>query len=183
VAEAARHGLSNPAIARRLGVSLDAVKQHLASVLQKLALPSKADLRRWSGVRRDSRLYAKETIMASGSALGTIGQIARRVTDVGEAERWYRDTLGLRHLYSFAPMAFFDCGGVRLLLTEGEGPGDSLLYFKVDDIQGAQRALTERGVSFTHAAHLVHRHPDGVEEWMAFFTDNEGRPLALMAQV
>jgi len=43
--------------------------------------------------------------------------------------------------------------------------------------------LETRSVKFTHAPHMIHRHEDGTEEWMAFFEDNECRPLALMTQV
>lgn len=184
VVDAVRHGLTNPDIARRLGVSLDAVKYHVANALHKLALDSRAELRRWDGIRRDSALAKKETTMEQAMALGPIGQIARTVADVAAARRWYADVLGLRHLYSFGNLAFFDCDGVRLFLSEGEAEtASSLLYFRVDDIRAAHAELGQRGVAFTHAPHLIHRHPDGTEEWMAFFTDNEGRPLALMSQV
>ena len=184
VVDAVRHGLTNPDIARRLGVSLDAVKYHVANALHKLALDSRDQLRRWDGIRRDSALAKKETTMEQAMALGPIGQIARTVADVAAARRWYADVLGLRHLYSFGNLAFFDCDGVRLFLSEGEAEtASSLLYFRVDDIRAAHAELGQRGVAFTHAPHLIHRHPDGTEEWMAFFTDNEGRPLALMSQV
>ncbi len=92
--------------------------------------------------------------------------------------------LGLQHLYSFGKLAFFDCGGLRLFLSEGEGAAaDSIIYFRVDDIRSAHVALEARGVEFTHAPHMIHRHDDGTEEWMAFFKDNENRPLAIMAAV
>jgi catechol 2,3-dioxygenase-like lactoylglutathione lyase family enzyme len=105
------------------------------------------------------------------------------VKDIAAAERWYGEVLGLRHLYSFGKLAFFDCGGTRLFLSEGEGEAGSILYFRVPDIHAAQAALEARGVAFRGAPHLIHRHEDGTEEWMAFFDDDEGRPLALMAQV
>jgi methylmalonyl-CoA/ethylmalonyl-CoA epimerase len=54
---------------------------------------------------------------------------------------------------------------------------------RVDDIGAAFTELTARGVEFKGAPHLIHRHPDGTEEWMAFFKDPEGRFLALMSQV
>jgi hypothetical protein len=53
----------------------------------------------------------------------------------------------------------------------------------VPDIAAAHAALTARGVKFTHAPHMIHRHADGIEEWMAFFEDPDTRPLALMSQV
>jgi hypothetical protein len=53
----------------------------------------------------------------------------------------------------------------------------------VADIRAAYDTLSARGVQFTAAPHLVHRHADGTEEWLAHFNDPEGRPLAIMAQV
>lgn len=183
VAEAVRHGLTNPQIARRKGVSLDAVKYHVANALQKLGFASRAELRRWNGVRRDSHLYAKETDPMPDMTLGAIGQIARSVKDIAAARLWYGEVLGLPHLYSFGNLAFYDCGGVRLMLSEGDsGPAESILYFQVDDVRTAHAALEGRGVAFTNAPHIIHRHDDGTEEWMAFFQDEEGRTLAIMAQ-
>ena len=184
VVEAVRHGMTNSEIARRRGISLDAVKFHVANILLKLGLTKRAELRRWNGVRRDSNLFATETDMDGPLKLGAIGQIARSVKDIAAARTWYGEVLGLDHLYSFGNLAFFDCGGVRLFLSEGEKEvAESLLYFRVGDIRGAHAALETRGVVFTHAPHMIHRHEDGTEEWMSFFTDNEGRPLAIMAQV
>lgn len=117
-------------------------------------------------------------------ALGSIGQISRSVRDVDEACKWYGETLGLTHLYTFGKLAFFDCGGTRLLLSaEGEPGPESILYLRTRDIHAAHTALAERGVEFIGAPHMIHRHPDGAEEWMAFFKDPEGRPLALMSLV
>jgi DNA-binding CsgD family transcriptional regulator/catechol 2,3-dioxygenase-like lactoylglutathione lyase family enzyme len=186
VVESVRHGLTNPKIARRMGVSVDAVKYHVANALAKLGLSGKADLRRWDGVSRASPLHGKRRgmTMDKNLQLGPIGQIARTVTDIDLARHWYQDVLGLTHLYSFGNLAFFDCGGVRLFLSEGEdAASESLLYFRVGDIHGNCKALEARGAKLTNAPHMIHRHDDGTEEWMAFFEDNEGRPLALMAQV
>jgi DNA-binding CsgD family transcriptional regulator/catechol 2,3-dioxygenase-like lactoylglutathione lyase family enzyme len=183
VAESVRHGLSNPAIARRLGVSVDAVKFHVSNALTKLGFTGRAQLRQWDGVRLDSLLHASTKDQDAVVELGPIGQISRSVGDVAAAEAWYRDTLGLPHLFSAPRLAFFDCGGTRLMLAQGDGAADSILYFRVADIRAAHRQLLGRGVAFVAAPHLIHRHPDGTEEWMAFFNDNEGRPLAIMAQV
>jgi catechol 2,3-dioxygenase-like lactoylglutathione lyase family enzyme len=184
VVEAVRHGLTNPDIAARQGVSTDAVKYHVANALQKLGFASRADLRRWDGVRRDSNLFNKEPAMDAPLTLGPIGQIARTVKDIAAARTWYGDVLGLSHLYSFGNLAFFDCGGVRLFLSEGDGgPAESILYFQVDDVRSAHAALAGRGVTFVNAPHMIHRHEDGTEEWMAVFNDNDGRPLAIMSQV
>lgn len=184
VVEFVRHGLGNRDIAERQGVSIDAVKFHVANALAKLGFDSRAELRRWTGIRRDSQLAGQEIIMDANVSLGAIGQIARTVTDIAAARAWYGDVLGLSHLYSFGNLAFFDCGGVRLFLSEGEGsPSESILYFRVPDVRTAHEAMAARGVAFTHAPHMIHRHDDGTEEWMAFFTDNEERPLAIMSQV
>ncbi len=112
-----------------------------------------------------------------------LGQVARTVKSVDESRSWYRETLGLPELYAFPGLAFFDLGGVRLMLTEeGDGSQDSILYLRVPDIHSAKEGLEARGVQFTHAPHMIHRHEDGTEEWMAFFEDDDGRPLALLTQ-
>lgn len=181
--EAVRHGMTNREIARRTAISLDAVKFHVANALQKLCLDDRDALRRWDGIRRDSHLYRRSPEMAEDLELGSIGQIARSVNDIAAAEAWYRDVLGLKHLYSFGNLAFFDCGGVRLFLSQGDGEADSVIYFRVPDIRSAHEALEARGIEFPHAPHMIHRHEDGTEEWMAFFKDNEGRLLSIMSQV
>jgi DNA-binding CsgD family transcriptional regulator/catechol 2,3-dioxygenase-like lactoylglutathione lyase family enzyme len=183
VVEAVRHGLSNPAIATRQGVSLDAVKFHVANALAKLGLESRKELRLWDGVARGTALRDKERGMADQVRLGALGQVSRKVRDVAAARAWYGEVLGLPHLYSFGDLAFFDMGGTRLLLSQAQEVGEeSILYFKVDDIHATQAALTARGAVFTHAPHMIHRHGGGTEEWMAFLQDNDGRPLGIMAQ-
>lgn len=184
MAEAVRHGLRNAEIARRMSVTPDAVKFHVSNILAKLGLESRAALRRWDGVNRDSRLKGGTRPMTDHPiALGALGQISRTVRDVAAARRWYEEVLGLAHVYSFGDLAFFDCGGTRLFLSQDAGAGSqSILYFEVEDIHAAHAALTTRGVTFVSAPHMIHRHDDGVEEWMAFFNDPEGRPLALMTR-
>ena len=118
--------------------------------------------------------------------LSTIGQISMNARDIGRATAFYRDILGLRFLFSAGTMSFFDCEGIRLMLgvasaPEYDHPG-SILYFRVDDIRGMHAALTEQGVKFRAAPHLVARMPDH-ELWMAFFDDTEGNTLALMAEI
>jgi catechol 2,3-dioxygenase-like lactoylglutathione lyase family enzyme len=141
-------------------------------------------LRRWFRAPKHGALARKEKTM-SNPEFNRIGQVSRTVKDIAAAEAWYRDVLGLRHLYTFGKLAFFDCGGTRLYLSQ-EGQfqaNESLLYFQVDDIAAAHERLVQRGVEFTHAPHKIHTHADGTEEWMGFFKDPEGRPLALMSQV
>jgi DNA-binding CsgD family transcriptional regulator/catechol 2,3-dioxygenase-like lactoylglutathione lyase family enzyme len=185
VAEAVRHGLTNPEIAQLQGVSTDAVKYHVANILQKLALSRRNELRQWTGVRRDSKLFNKDPTMTDSLKLGTILQISRTVRNIQDAQKWYGEVLGLDHLYSFGNLAFFDCGGIRLFLSEGEGSSstESIVYFSVTDIRSAHAELIKRGIEFLGAPHMIHRHPDGTEEWMAAFKDNEGRPLAILSQV
>ncbi|MHA6689193.1 VOC family protein [Devosia sp. A449] len=121
--------------------------------------------------------------MTQSRDFGSIGQLSRSVADIAAAEAWWRDVLGVPHLYTYGPLAFFDCGGVRLMLSAEAGPAQAnVIYFRVDDIDARFAELTARGVEFQGKPHLIHRHPDGLEEWMAFFTDNEGRVLALMSQ-
>jgi DNA-binding CsgD family transcriptional regulator/catechol 2,3-dioxygenase-like lactoylglutathione lyase family enzyme len=185
VVNAVRHGMTNRTIARRLGVSLDAVKFHVANALAKLSLSSRTELRQWRGAPRDSTLNGG-TMVSGATQLGGIGQISRVVSDIKKAEAWYRDVLGLPHLFTFGTLAFFDCGGIRLFLSEPESggvPGDSCIYFRVDDINAAHAELSGKGVKFQGAPHLIHRHENGVEEWMAFFEDPDGKILALMSQV
>jgi DNA-binding CsgD family transcriptional regulator/catechol 2,3-dioxygenase-like lactoylglutathione lyase family enzyme len=173
---AVQHGMTNVEIARRRGISVNAVKFHVTNALAKLGLADRKALRRW--FRRTG-----ETEVNTELALGPIGQIARSVSDVVASEKWYRDVLGLPHLYTFGTLAFSDLGGTRLMLSqEGGAAKESLLYLKVPDIGAAHEALAARGVRFTHAPHMIHRHADGTEEWMAFFEDPDGRPLALMSQ-
>jgi DNA-binding CsgD family transcriptional regulator/catechol 2,3-dioxygenase-like lactoylglutathione lyase family enzyme len=194
IVNAVRHGLSNVVIAKRRGISEDAVKYHVRNAVAKLGLRDRSELRRWTGAPTDSALATrtpkrrdkKEPQMTTPrSKLGPIGQISRTVSDIDAACAWYGGVLGLPHLYTFGKLAFFDCGGTRLFLSaESAAPGpESILYLRVEDIAGAHADLTTRGVEFSGAPHMIHRHADGTEEWMAFFKDPEGRPLALMSQV
>jgi len=186
VVHAVRHGLSNGEIRRRLGVSLDAVKYHVANAVGKLGLRDRAALKQWSGAPIDSALHQRRNQMAERFTVGSIGQISRQVRDIEAAVTWYRDILGLPHLFTFGNLAFFDCHGTRLFLSAGENGAaaqDSILYFRTDDINVSVHTLESRGVTFRGAPHMIHRHASGVEEWMAFFDDLDGKPLALMSQV
>ncbi len=186
VVDAVRHGMSNRQIARRRGVSLDAVKFHVANAVAKLGLADRAALRAWRGIPAGSCARTRDNGGGMDNLrLGSIGQIARPVRDVARSAAWYRDVLGLAHLYTYGDLAFFDCGGTRLMLSAPEGGTvhePAVLYFRVADIQAAYDELRSRGVEFAGAPHMIFKHPDGVEEWMAFFTDPDGHLLAVMAQ-
>ncbi len=112
-----------------------------------------------------------------------LGQIARTVRNLSASEAWYRDVLGLQHSFTVPSMAFFQCGEVRLMLTESseEKFSDSIIYFSVEDSRAEQERLSKQGVEFVQNACIIHQHEDGSEEWMAFFNDLEGRPLGLMS--
>lgn len=108
------------------------------------------------------------------------------VADPEHSVPFYRDVLQIPFLFQFPGLAFFNCGGVRLMLTRPEGasaPKDnSVLYFKVADIQAEARDLVSRGVKLEGDPHLIARLPDH-ELWMAFFRDPDGNLLALMSEV
>lgn len=181
-----RHGSRRDEIGRRRGTSLNAVKYHLANIAGKLGV-SVRDLRHWPGIPATSRLRLREDRpMLSDTSIGRIGQVSLSIRDVARAERFYGETLGLPHLFTFGDLAFFDAGGTRIYLhrrdPEAWTPG-SILYFLVDDIHATQDRLTAAGVRFAGAPHLIHTHDDGTEEWMTFLEDGEGNTLALMARV
>ena len=115
-----------------------------------------------------------------------IGQISITVHDLDRAVAFYREKLGLKHLFTVSKLAFFDCGGIRLMLavpesTEFDHPS-SVLYFSVDDIQTVFTSLSERGVRFEGPPHLIAR-MDNYDLWMAFFRDSENNILSLMSNV
>lgn len=119
------------------------------------------------------------------AGLSRIGQVLVPISDIDRSVEFYRDILGMRFLYRFPGIAFFDCDGVRLYLAAPERPdfaGRSTIYYRVDDIERAVEALEGRGVVFTGRPHVVHRDP-AYELWMAFFHDPDGNNLALMNEV
>ena len=130
------------------------------------------------------------TSSGGGPGVTRIGQIAMTVDDLPRAVAFYRDVLGLRFLFEAPPaMAFFDCGGVRLMLSlpEREGPVagqqfGSILYYTVADIEDAARALESRSVRLEQPPHIVARLPHA-DLWMAFLRDPDGHMLAIMSEV
>lgn len=125
--------------------------------------------------------------MTHGVTIGSIGQIAIRARDVARASAFYRDVLGVRHLFDAGPnLSFFDCGGIRLMLSTAESaefdhPG-SVLYYKVEDIQRAYAELLARGATFIDSPHIIAKLP-AHDLWMVFLRDSEDNVLALMSEV
>ena len=124
---------------------------------------------------------------AAGIGITRLGQIAINAKDVERAAAFYQDVLGLKLLFKAPPgLAFFDCGGVRLMLDRAEKPefdhASSVLYFAVPDIQAAYGTLKESGVHFEDEPHMIARMP-AHDLWMTFFRDSEANLLALMSEV
>ena len=115
--------------------------------------------------------------------ISQIGQIALPVADVDRAETFYGDVLGLRKLYRYGDLTFFDCAGVRLLLEKTIDTADikrrGCIYFRCADIALAVAELKKRGLTFNSTPHLIAKMDDH-DLWMAFFTDPDGHTLALM---
>jgi methylmalonyl-CoA/ethylmalonyl-CoA epimerase len=126
------------------------------------------------------------TAAKRGLGIKQIGQIAINVNDTNRAVAFYRDTLGLTHLFTAGQLAFFDCGGVRLMLSPPDKPEfdhpSSILYFKVDDIQSAHQQLVQMNVKMEDKPHLVARMPDH-ELWLNAFRDSENNLMCLMSEV
>lgn len=121
------------------------------------------------------------------SSIQRIGQIAINAKDVARAKAFYRDILGLTHLFDAGPnLTFFRCGDVRLMITRPEKPEfdhpASIIYYKVDDLPKTHQALLAKGVAFEHAPTLVAPMPDH-DLWMAFLRDSENNIVGLMAEV
>ncbi len=120
------------------------------------------------------------------ATLGAIGQIAITVHDLPRAVRFYRDVLGLRFLFEVPTLAFFDAGGVRLMLGVPEDPKfdhpASIIYYRVVDIHAAAARLKARGAVLQSEPHLIAKLPDH-ELWMVFLEDSEGNTLGLMSEV
>jgi methylmalonyl-CoA/ethylmalonyl-CoA epimerase len=126
--------------------------------------------------------------MSTAASLGItgVGQVAINVRDVQRAVEFYRDVLGLTFLFQIPNAAFFDCGGLRLMLGTPEKPEfdhpASILYYKVPDIHAAHASLQSAGVTTEDAPHLIARMPDH-ELWMFFLRDPEGNLLGIMSEV
>ena len=120
---------------------------------------------------------------ATNLNLGRIAQIGIMVKDLEAAAAFYRDKLGIKHLFTAPGMAFFDLNGVRLMLGQAskDAPPSTFLYYLVEDIQAAAQSLQGRGVKMVEAPEIAHRAP-GMELWLALFQDMDGNVVALMAE-
>jgi len=126
-------------------------------------------------------------IAGAGVGILRLGQIQVRAHDVERASTFYQDVLGLKLLFKAPPgLAFFDCGGVRLMIDSPEKPEfdhpSSILYFAVPDIQAAHAQMKQSGVRFEDEPHLIATMPDH-DLWMTFFRDSEDNLMALMSEV
>jgi extradiol dioxygenase family protein len=122
--------------------------------------------------------------MSKGPLLSKIEQIAIPSADVARATQFYRDVLGLSLMFEVSGMAFFDAGGVRILVgpTTRKGPpaSDGVIYFEAgEDWRATERALEERGVTFDRPATVVQR-AEGKEHVFRPFKDPDGNQLAIM---
>ena len=127
------------------------------------------------------------SIASVNVGISRLGQVQIRAHDVKRATMFYQDVLGLKLLFEAPPgLAFFDCGGVRLMIDRPEKPEfdhpSSILYFAVPDIQAAHAELKQSGVRFEDEPHVIARMPDH-DLWMTFFRDSEDNLMALMSEV
>lgn len=125
--------------------------------------------------------------VATGAGISKLGQIQIRAHDVGRAAEFYENVLGLKLLFKAPPdLAFFDCGGVRLMLDHPEKEefdhDSSILYFSVSDIHASYAKLKSQAVKFEDEPHMIARMPDH-DLWMTFFRDSEGNLMGLMSEV
>jgi len=123
---------------------------------------------------------------ASSLGIKNIGQISIIVHDLQRATAFYRDTLGLPLLFTAPSLAFFDCGGVRLMLGHAETPEldhpSSVLYFRVSDLDAAHQRLVDLGVQIVAPPRLIAPMPT-YDLWMNSFRDSEGNIMELMSEV
>lgn len=113
-----------------------------------------------------------------------VAQVALSVRDIAAATAFYRDVLGLAHLFDAPAMSFLDAGGVRLMLSaQGGEPGGTgtLVYFRVADLAATHSELVARGVDFAQPPHVIGRTPDR-EVSLAFCRDPDGNLLGLMSE-
>jgi methylmalonyl-CoA/ethylmalonyl-CoA epimerase len=117
--------------------------------------------------------------------LEKIAQIAITVTDLHRAKDFYLNTLGMRFLFEAGPLVFFQCGDIRLMLSNseaGQPRGGTVLYFKVEDIHAVHEQLKGRGVNLVDRPHLIAKMPDH-DLWMCFLKDPDENLIGVMSEV
>ncbi len=127
--------------------------------------------------------------MSDELSLNGLHQVALTTKDIHRSSEFYRDTLGLRQIAIFDPpgLAFFDVDGVRLSVQQNADmePSNSVIYFRVSDIDSAVEILKNKSVALEKEPEMIFRDEQGQfgqageEEWMAFFRDPDGNLLAL----
>ena len=122
-------------------------------------------------------------------SLSRIKQIALPVREITEATRFYRDTLGMRHLFDAPPaLSFFDCGGVQLMLAGPDAQGKdgdqqhAVLFYDVGDIKGVHAKIKSSGAKSIEEPHVIAR-MNGREIWISSFSDGQGNVVSLMSDV
>lgn len=125
--------------------------------------------------------------MSKNVGINSIGQIAIAVSDIKKATEFYRDKLELDLLFEVpSGLAFFDCGGVRLMITEQNGDmkdhHTSVIYYRVEDIQATTDALKSNGIVFTREPQMAVKMPDH-ELWIGFLRDPDENLIGIMSEV
>lgn len=120
------------------------------------------------------------------ASVSSIGPIAITVSDVPKALAFYRDVLGLTFLFSpNGNMAFLQAGEVRVMLSTPQGAGtvgsNSILYFKVQDIENAHADFVGRGATSERTPQLAAKMPDH-DLWIGFLRDPDGNLMGLMEE-
>jgi predicted enzyme related to lactoylglutathione lyase len=123
---------------------------------------------------------------ANHPALSDIGQIALTVSDVAKAKAFYHGILGLKFLFDAGPnLSFLAAGSVRLMLSTSQGSGtpgkNSILYFKVSQVESVYAAVTAAGATAERAPQLTAKMPDH-ELWIGFVRDPDGNLVGLMEE-
>ena len=113
-----------------------------------------------------------------------IGQVAIKVSDIASSKPFYRDLLGLTHLFDSGAVSAFAAGDATLLLIEEPGCGGDAshgmaVYFSAAPIEQRFEALTAAGSAGSVAPHVVGSTPDA-DVLIAFVTDPSGNQIGLI---
>lgn len=112
--------------------------------------------------------------------LSKIAVIMLGVTNLDKSIAFYRDRLGLKLTMQFEGFAFFDAGGLALVLNTGlakatgRGAGATEVVFGVEHVRPAYDALRAQGVDFSQPPHQV-----SGPNWAANFNDPDSHILSI----